>query len=51
MPKPPLPHRDRASLSVRLGSLFEARATGWGVLLLPIVLAIVAALVVFDPWR
>ena len=36
------PSLEKDSLSVKLGGWFEAQATGWGVLAIPIIILIVA---------
>jgi hypothetical protein len=40
MPRSSPDTRRQASLSMRLGGWFEANATGWGVLAVPLVLAL-----------
>lgn len=38
------PHNVRDTLTMKLGSWFEAHATGWGVLAIPIVIGLVLGL-------
>jgi hypothetical protein len=40
MSKPASRHRIPSSLSLRVGAWFEAQATGWGVVALPVVLVV-----------
>lgn len=40
MPRSPRP-RERATLDLKLGRLLEARATGWAVLAVPLILGLV----------
>jgi hypothetical protein len=43
MSKPPQVRRSPATLSLKLGQWFEANATGWGVLAVPVVILLLGA--------
>lgn len=47
---PPTSPPPRSSLSMRIGGWFEACATGWGVVALPVVAGLVLAAAILRLW-